>query len=91
MVENHVCAVGHSGAVLAVVAVLSHAHSEVSADDVVGTREAYAVAIDRDALSRCRLSGNVEVALEYHSALDIDDTAYVEHHDTVALRHCIAQ
>ena len=91
MVEYHVGAVGYSGAVLAAIATASHSHSEVSADDIVGTREAYAVAIDCDALSRCRLSGNIEVALECHSALDIDDTAYVEHHDTVALRHCIAQ
>ena len=85
MVEYHVGAVGYSGAVLTAIATASHSHSEVTADDVVGTGEAYAVAIDRDALARSRLSGYVEVALECHSALDVDDTAHVEDHDAVAL------
>ncbi len=85
VVEDHVRAVGHARAVLSAGAVVAHPDAQVTADDVARAGEAHAVAIDGDALTRCRLSGHVEVAGEDDARGDVDDARYVEHHDAVAL------
>ena len=91
MVENHVRAVGDAGAVLARVAAHAHAEAHVAHDDIGGSREADAVAIDGDALAGCRLPSHIEVVLEHHAALDVDDARHVEDDDAVGLADGIAK
>ena len=65
MVEDHVLSVGDAGTVLVLRADGAHAEAHITHDAVVGTRERYTVAIHGDALAGSRLSGHVEVVLEY--------------------------
>ena len=91
MVEYHVAPVGHASTVLVLGAYGSHPEAHVADDDIVGTRERHAVAIDGDALSRSRLSGHIEVVLEHDAAVDANDACHIKHHDAVGLAHGIAQ
>ena len=91
MVEDHVLAIGNAGSILVFRAHGTHAEAHVAHDDIVGTRERHAVAIDGDAFARSRLSSHIEVVLKYNTRVDANHTAHVEYHDTVRLTDSIAQ
>ena len=69
---------------------MAHAHPQVAADNVAGAGEGHAVAIDRYALARSRLPGDVEVALEHDAAADPYHAGNVEHDGNGAMRWSIA-
>ena len=92
VVEDHVLTVGDTGTVLVLGSYPTHTETHMAHDDVAGTRERHAVAIDGDALARSRLTGHIEVVLEHNSAAgELDDTRHVEDDDAVGLAYGIAQ
>ena len=91
VVEYHVLSVGNACTVLVLRTHGTHAETHVAHDDVVGSRERHAVAIDGDTLARGSLAGYVEIVLEHDARTDADDAAHVEHHDAVGLADGIAQ
>ena len=91
VVEDHVLSVGNAGTVLVFRAHSTHAEAHVAYNQVVGTREAHAVAIDGDALAGSCLSCHVEVLGKHDARVYADDAAHVEHDDAVWLAHGIAQ
>ena len=91
MVEYHIAPVGHTCTVFVLGAYGSHPEAHIADNDIVGTRERHAVAIDGDTLSRSRLSGHIEIVLEHHATVDANDTCHIKHHDAVGLAHGIAQ
>ena len=90
MVENHVLSVGNTCSILVLRAYGTHTETHITQDDVVCTRERDTVAIDRNALTRCSLTSDVEVVLKNHTRVDTDNAAHVEHDDTVRLAYGIA-
>ena len=91
VVEDHVLPVADAGGVLVLRAHGAHAEAHVAADEVVGGREAHAVAIDGDTLAGSRLPGHVEVLGEGDARVDADDAADIEDDDAVGLAHGVAQ
>ena len=91
MVENHVLAIRNTSGILVLGANGSHTETHVADNDIVGSRERHAVAIDGNTLAGCRLSGHIEVLGKRHARIDADDTCHIEHHNTVRLADSIAQ
>ena len=67
MVENNISAISQSCTVGILRSNSTHAESHVAHDDIGGTGARHAIAIDGDTLTRCRLSGNSQIALEHQA------------------------
>ena len=73
VVEDHIATVCQSGTVAILRSVHAHTEAHIAHDDVCGTRTRHAVTIDSDALARCCLACDGQIALEYKSAGDVYD------------------
>ena len=91
VVEDHVAAIGNACSILAAGAALTHTEAHVAHDDIVGTRERHAVAIDLHTLSWSRLSQYGQVLGKDQTTCQFDDATDIEDDDTVRLADSIAK